>query len=565
MKQDNFLPEGTILRNGERQYVIKSVLGHGGFGITYLATGQVRQGNITGEMSFAIKEHFDSSMNVRKGKDVVISNPNNVQEIEESIKSFLSEAHRLNKLSLKYPGIVCVNESFEENGTAYYVMEYIRGESLRNYTKQSSKGYLPEQEAIRIIKAVSSSVLYLHEARILHLDIKPDNVIMRDDGNPVLIDFGLAKRYDKKGNPTRTNKATGCSDGYAPLEQYAGIKVFTPEADIYALAATLVFMLTGRDPKNSADITPSIIQASLEGKCNSKVMSAVLHAMEKLKENRTHSVRLFQSELENGAYTPNMRDNGAEIATKKLPPDPKPFPWKRTGLVAGVGVGILLCVLLLPPLVQNTSEQENGAVIGSSVDTAFINVLSVNHNHRENEDVDPSKTPMEREMKTDVLSDEEKYEDAIRNKDYAALIQLAKSGFSKAYYPVAEYYYSRKDYRNAKLYAQKAVTEKVDVKKSHSMLNNIERLNSNSSNVASTVTQTEPKKSDDEIYAQAKAAGDWATIERLGNKGYAKAYYSLALHYYNKGEAVDCKKWSQKAINAGVQTEAAKKLLNEVQ
>ena len=291
MIQENVLPKGTVLRNGKRPYVIQSVLGQGSFGITYLVTADVYVDNIAFKTSFAIKECFESSKNMRQGRDVVTSNPNNYQEVKDSMESFLKEARRLN--GRKHPNIVRVNESFRENGTAYYVMEYVKGRSLRDY----AKGRLKESEALRIIKAVSSAVSYLHEDRITHLDIKPDNILLKDDGTPVLIDFGLAKGYDSAGRPTRTNKSAGYSDGYAPMEQYLGIKAFTPQADVYALAATLLYMLTGRDPRMASEISKEYIIESLKGIASPKVCSAILHGMEALKVNRTHTVNEFVQEL----------------------------------------------------------------------------------------------------------------------------------------------------------------------------------------------------------------------------------------------------------------------------
>ena len=285
------LPIGTILNSGEREYRIEKVLGQGGFGITYLATATIFAGNIPIEAKFAIKEHYISSMNERKGTSVAISNANNTEEIKESIDSFLVEAQRLNKLSLNHPGIVRVNESFRANGTAYYVMEYIQGQSLRDYVKHSSLGRLSESEALKFFRPVAETVGYLHDHRVTHLDIKPDNILIRENGSPVLIDFGLSKHYSANGTPTSTIKAAGCSAGYSPMEQYVGITTFTPEADIYALGATLLYMLTGKDPVVATEINAAIINRSFPTDVSNTVRNAVIQSMEMLKSNRMSSVR----------------------------------------------------------------------------------------------------------------------------------------------------------------------------------------------------------------------------------------------------------------------------------
>lgn len=224
------LPTGTILSSGARNYRVVSVLGQGGYGITYLATAQVKAGNVWVNGQFAIKEHFDQKLNHRVGTTAAISNPSTEMEIRESIKSFMVESKRLSEL--QHPNIVPVNESFAANNTAYYVMQYVEDGNLTEMVKSASRGRLPEDLSLNIIKQVAGAIGYLHSKRMVHLDVKPDNIVMQNWNTPVLIDFGLVKRYDATGKPTATNKAAGVSDGYAPLEQYAGLTEFTPEADI---------------------------------------------------------------------------------------------------------------------------------------------------------------------------------------------------------------------------------------------------------------------------------------------------------------------------------------------
>lgn len=312
------LPVGTILDSGKRKYTIKSVLGQGGFGITYLATSTIYVDNIPFETLFAIKEHYISSMNERQGSSVSVSNANNTEEIKESIDSFLVEAQRLNRLSLNHSGLVRVNESFRANGTAYYVMEYIKGQSLREYVRCSSLGRLPEAEALQLFRPVAEAIDYLHENKITHLDIKPDNILIRENGEPVVIDFGLSKHYNSKGTPTSTIKAAGCSAGYSPMEQYVGITTFTPEADIYALGATLLYMLTGKDPMISTEITEDVIANSLTNKAKPSTVSSIIHSMTKLKENRTHDVKEFYADIRHelaneSSQTENKRHRNVTI------------------------------------------------------------------------------------------------------------------------------------------------------------------------------------------------------------------------------------------------------------
>ena len=262
MKNSNALPVGSVLNSGSYQYRVIKVLGSGGFGITYLVTSSRKIGNITVNVKFAIKEHFLSEYCERDSDTLrIITGLGRQREtVDNSMKDFLGEARRLQMLSDGHSSIVKVNEVFEANGTAYYVMEYLEGKSLRAYVTEH--GPLSENDALRLMAPIVKAVDYLHSCRLTHLDIKPDNIIITEEENaygtpvlrPVLIDFGLSKHYDKSGNATSTINTLGCSDGYAPVEQYAGITKFSPEADVYALAATLLFCLTGKNPKKSTEL-----------------------------------------------------------------------------------------------------------------------------------------------------------------------------------------------------------------------------------------------------------------------------------------------------------------------
>lgn len=262
MKNSNALPVGSVLNSGSYQYRVIKVLGSGGFGITYLVTSARKIGNITVNVKFAIKEHFLSEYCERDSDTLrIITGLGRQREtVDNSMKDFLGEARRLQMLSDGHSSIVKVNEVFEANGTAYYVMEYLEGKSLRAYIAEH--GPLSENDALRLMAPIVEAVDYLHSCRLTHLDIKPDNIIITEEENgdgkpvvrPVLIDFGLSKHYDKSGNATSTINTLGCSDGYVPVEQYAGITKFSPEADVYALAATLLFCLTSKNPKKSTEL-----------------------------------------------------------------------------------------------------------------------------------------------------------------------------------------------------------------------------------------------------------------------------------------------------------------------
>ena len=385
------LPSGTILTGGQNQYRIEKPLGQGGYGITYLATAKVKAGNVWVKGQFAIKEHFDQKLNYRVGTTAAISNPSMELEIRESVKSFMVEAKRLSELH--HPNIVPVNESFEANNTAYYVMQYIDGGNLTEMVKSAPHGHLSEEKALDIIKQIAVSIDYLHSKRMTHLDVKPDNVVMQDGNTPILIDFGLVKRYDKTGKPTTTNKAAGVSDGYAPLEQYAGITEFTPEADVYALAATLLFMLTGKIPNKAGQMTPSEISSWLKDVASQHTTNAIIHGMAVLKDNRTKSVGQLLHELESGGSNGGEQgetegsnpeganggsseevNNGGRI-TKKLPPHPNPRPNRNYAWMIGIGVILVFIIIMYLGASKSSTDAAEDVSITNS-DTIWNTILS---------------------------------------------------------------------------------------------------------------------------------------------------------------------------------------------
>ncbi len=249
--QEFALQPGTVLVSPRRTYTIRRVIGIGGFGITYVA--DMRVDNIVVPEAVCIKEFFPRSLCERDGAthSMSYSNPTRDQ-VERARKDFLGEARRLASLAGKVKGIVTVNEVFEANNTAYYVMEYLRGRSLGDYIKEH--GALTWQQTRTLFEPVIAAVADLHRERVTHLDIKPANIMLVDDAKaplgvqPVLIDFGLSKHYNEDGSATSTINSQGYSDGYAPIEQYGGIRNFSPASDVYALGATMLHCLSGKRP-----------------------------------------------------------------------------------------------------------------------------------------------------------------------------------------------------------------------------------------------------------------------------------------------------------------------------
>lgn len=239
------LSEGNKLQNGK--YVIESVLGQGGFGNTY------RTCHTEFDDIVAVKEFFMKGVTERDETTLAISvsNSANQKQFDEQKEKFKKEACRLRKLNNRH--IVKVHDLFEENGTAYYVMDYIDGESLSARLKRIGKP-LTEPEVKSLLLQVLDALAEVHDKKIWHLDIKPGNIMINADGDVWLIDFGASKQIHSDGNMT-TSTALCYTPGYAPNEQVAQMyNLFGPWTDLYALGATLYNVITLNKPPQSVEI-----------------------------------------------------------------------------------------------------------------------------------------------------------------------------------------------------------------------------------------------------------------------------------------------------------------------
>lgn len=231
------LPAGVSLLDG--RFVVRRVLGRGGFGITYGADDMRLQRQV------AVKELFPDPV-TRQGR-VVLAPPHAREAFRAAKARFLREATVLARFS--HPGIVRVFEVFEEHGTAYLVMELVDGRTLAEVLERRGSPF-GEAEALDVAARVARALTEVHSAGVLHRDLNPSNVMVTGPGRLVVIDFGLAHSFaaDRTGAMTRV-----VTPGYAPPEQYLGEARFGPPTDVYGLAATLYRLLTGRAPVSALD------------------------------------------------------------------------------------------------------------------------------------------------------------------------------------------------------------------------------------------------------------------------------------------------------------------------
>lgn len=297
----------------DRTYTIEGALGQGGFGITYLASSTFKIGNVSQKLLFTIKEFFVKEQCWRDagGVQMMLPKAKSAQDmVLKWLEEFVTEADRLNRVCKDMPHVVNVNEVFRANGTAYYVMEFLDGGSLKDMIA-SQKG-LSEPEALSIILPIARTLAVLHKNHhIIHCDIKDDNIMMRkneEDGTlfPVLIDFGESRHFNSDGSFTSKRNTVGGTPGYAPLEQAAGD--ITVQVDVYALAATLFCALTGNPPQVASSVTSDYIKSKLPENTSASVKEAIIHAMQTNKHSRTATMADFVQELLNGIAPPSKPD-----------------------------------------------------------------------------------------------------------------------------------------------------------------------------------------------------------------------------------------------------------------
>ena len=333
------LPTGTLLKGKDYTYTIVRTLGQGSFGITYLATTQVEAslGNII--VNVAVKEFFMKEINSREG-NTVTGGTTAHGLFDKYREKFRREAQNLAKMH--HPGIVKVYESFDANETSYIAMEYLSGGSLDGYILRHNR--LPVEEAVEITHRIGEALEHMHASHMLHLDMKPSNVMLNDDGDPIIIDFGLSKQYDDNGEPESSTTVGGGTPGYAPIEQasYRDGDGFPVTMDVYALGATLFKMLTGhRPPEADRIMNDGFPYADLKGVGRSTV-AVVAKAMAFRKADRYPSVQKFLEALD--ARMPESEDlaiednNSMEVEVVNVTPAPLgPSKSDETNLVSKPG------------------------------------------------------------------------------------------------------------------------------------------------------------------------------------------------------------------------------------
>lgn len=307
------LHPGTVINE---RYILGTVIGAGGFGITYVAWDTVLQ------IKIAVKEYFPLSFvgRTRGTSQISVYRQENMEQYIAGLERFLDEARRVAKFSAE-PDIVHIYDFLQANNTAYIVMEYIEGETLKDYLKQ--KGTIPVDEAVRITRDVAKALEKVHAVGMIHRDISPDNILILKNGRVKLIDFGAARFY---ASQNKKQLSMILKPSFAPPEQYTAASEQDARTDIYALGAVLYNLLTGQRPKDAAGrlyeddlIPPRIINPNIPIWLESVILRCLqLDAEQRFENVRRLIVALGNRHVESKPPRQSSMSSGAETDFTKL-------------------------------------------------------------------------------------------------------------------------------------------------------------------------------------------------------------------------------------------------------
>lgn len=364
------LQQNTTLQGGK--YRIERVLGQGGFGITYLAVQTSLNRYV------AIKEFFmggeGQAINDRRGNMVIVTNPVNQASFYQRKEKFKKEALRLANLS--HPNLVKVHELFEENGTAYFVMDYIDGESLRS--KLNREGRLSESLVLKYMQQLLPALETAHRQNIWHLDIKPENIMVDKYYHVYLIDFGASKHIEKGGTLT-TSLALAGTKRYSPPElqnleneSYDGftkaLKNIGPWSDFYSLGATLYNLLTNVLPPLSNELYDDGRSAfHFPSNVSTSTQDLIMWMMKPNRRERPQSI----NEIERRSFRSSNRNDESTIVERRTERPAAPSHNYTTSNVSksssfwnetNIGIIIVVIIVVLAAAYyyyQNSSTSSN--------------------------------------------------------------------------------------------------------------------------------------------------------------------------------------------------------------
>lgn len=339
------------------KYLLGRALGAGGFGITYIAL------DLHLQVVVAIKELYLKKISIREESKIIAVNSKDKVCFEENKKRFLQEARVLAMFNEKdNEGVVIVKDHFEENNTAYIVMEYLDGLTLKEMVK---KNQLSFEQVKNLFEPVCHALNKIHQFGVVHLDVSPDNIMIMENNRAKLLDFGGAKIIGAKEN----NDVIAFKRGYAPPEQYMENGRIGQWTDVYATAATMYYCMTGVKPIDSMERKAGAElekPSKLGAKISQNVEAVILKALDIDPDKRYQTMEEFWEALN------NKKKKAGPVKTT----DNNKKTGKKTGLIVGIVVALIavmavVAMLLHKPASNNTqiSDESGEAAISEGVST----------------------------------------------------------------------------------------------------------------------------------------------------------------------------------------------------
>ncbi len=295
------LPLGTMIHGKLSDYLITDYQAQDGFGILYRATGtrMPHNGVNVNETKFMIREFFMCRCSSRGSDGCEMVTPEDVlPTVDNFKKAFLLASQNCAAVSEGCPNIINVIEIIEEYGTIYYVVEYLEGETLEDYVNK--EGPMSVYEMRKLLAPIFYAVEHMHLSRTMHTDIYPRHIRFVESGGkkiPVLFSLYASKCFDDNGLPIWLSPVVVCRTGYAPPEQYRNIEHFLPQSDIYALAALIVFVLSGKNLPDSRTLKEKDVRDALPPMLPETMIGTLLHGLCPDYTGRPATVTLFMEEL----------------------------------------------------------------------------------------------------------------------------------------------------------------------------------------------------------------------------------------------------------------------------
>lgn len=300
MNREKALAPGTVIKGEKHSYRVVEVLRADGLGFAYKTMTEVKRGSRIIEVPTVVREQMMIRCSDRGPDGITVETPDDIAPtVNSCLEVFIQSSRERARISATCPWIINVLETFPANNTYYYAIEYLDGDTLEEYVVKMG-GSLTFEQARKVLAPIFDAVRTLHVNNAVHTDITPWHIRFVHRGDemiPVLFSLYASMHFSEKGTQLWAIPVMTCEEGYAPPEQYTSIEHFCPQMDIYSLAATLVYALSGRSLPDSRGLSEDIVREILPPAVPENIVSAILNSLNPDPAVRTSTVTKFREEL----------------------------------------------------------------------------------------------------------------------------------------------------------------------------------------------------------------------------------------------------------------------------